>query len=63
MATFFDYPFRVCRWTAQDTFIEEVAGTTHFTMADALWATAQEVWPNDIITLQHGIRVIKRSEN
>ncbi|MPM37847.1 hypothetical protein SDC9_84466 [bioreactor metagenome] len=60
MRRIFDHPYRVCRWTLAGDLIEEVAACTHFSVAEAAWSTAQQLWPGDPITLQHGIRIMRQ---
>lgn len=63
MSKIFDHPYRVVRWMAPDgSMSEEVAQCSHFSLADAAWRAAQDVWPKDEITLLHGIRIMKRSQ-
>ena len=60
MGKIFDHPWRVVRWTPQNVIIGEVAQCSHFDVAFAAWTAAMKAWPTDEVTLQHGIRVIKR---
>ncbi|WP_375262491.1 hypothetical protein [Palleronia sp.] len=62
MGKIFDHQWRVVRWTTPNVFLAEVAQCSHFDVAFAAWAAAMTAWPTDEVTLQHGIRVIKRGK-
>ena len=62
MGKIFDHSFRVVRWNPPHVMIEEVAQCSHFDVALAAWTAAMTIWPNDELTLQHGIRVMKKGK-
>jgi hypothetical protein len=60
MRKIFDHPYRVVRWGTSGEMLDEVAQCINFTIADAAWASAKTIWPDDEITLQQGARIMKK---
>lgn len=57
-----DLSFRVVRRNKTDgEYLDELAQCLIFPIAESAWKAAMLEYPNDLITLQHGSRVIRRS--
>jgi hypothetical protein len=59
----FDHPYRVARYTLdeEEKPLGELAQCLNFPVAKGAWLAAMEEYPKDLITLQHGIRIMLRS--
>lgn len=55
-----DFNYRIIRWRG-DSIFQEPAGLDDFDMAIACYDIAVEKYPGDLITLQQGIRVIRKN--
>ncbi len=58
----FVHPFRVVQNTASGKFICELAQCRDLPLAEAAYTKAIALYPDDVITLQHGSKLLKRSD-
>lgn len=58
MGRIFDHPYRVVRYDLRGNMLEELAQCVHFDLARACQREAAHIWPDDEVTVQHGIRVM-----
>lgn len=59
----FVHEYRITLWIKDsEQFLREVAQISHHTVAVAAWKEAMKVYPTDVVMLQSGIRVLKRSD-
>ncbi|QCP84339.1 hypothetical protein EYE35_01195 [Cereibacter sphaeroides] len=58
--TLFDFPYKVMRWSSDGNHCEELAGALHFSLALAAFEAALPVWAGTEITLQQGIRIMRK---
>src|SRR6185295_7915342 len=56
-----DFNYRVIVWGSRDSIYSEPAGVDDRDMAQACFQIACKKWPNALITLQQGARVIEKS--
>ncbi|GHG99014.1 hypothetical protein [Pseudodonghicola xiamenensis] len=58
----FVHPFRVVQNTTAGKFIRELAQCRDFPVAEAAYTRAVALYPGDVITLQNGGKLLKRSD-
>ena len=57
------FPYRITIWTKDgQNLIRDVGGMEHFICAHAAWEAAVAAYPNDMVCLQEGVRLIKQSD-
>ena len=54
----FDHPYRVVRYDLLGNMLDELAQCAHFDLARACQREATRIWPDDEVTVKHGIRVM-----
>lgn len=57
------HPYRVVRNTAAGKFLRELAQCCDFALAEAVYDRARGVFPGDVITIQTGSRIMRRSDS
>lgn len=62
MRKLFDHPYRVVRYDASGDMIDELAQCVHFSLAKACMIEAVQLWPDDEIAVQHGIRIMIKQQ-
>ena len=58
MGRIFDHPYRDVRYSNRGDMIDALAQCVHFDLARACQREAARIWPDDEVTVQHGIRIM-----